>query len=175
MDSLKEFLEQSTIHGLVYISSAPSKFSKAFWFLIVLTGFSCAAYLINSSYADWQASPIATAISTHPISEVDFPTVTICPPDGSNTVLNYDLARARNITLREKDRQALINLTKEIFVVEPSFDFAELTEALLNEENILKLFANKPRYTYPLPFWNTYSDGLDSKFEIWTSQSPLES
>ena len=30
MDSLKEFLETSTIHGLNYISSSPSKLSKGF-------------------------------------------------------------------------------------------------------------------------------------------------
>ena len=169
MDSLKEFLEQSTIHGLVYISNAPSKLSKVFWFLIVVTGFSCAAYLINSSYVDWQSSPIATAISTHPISDLDFPIVTICPPENSNTVLNYDLARARNITLTEIDRQTLINLTKQIFVVKPSFDFVQLTRALLNDENILKLFENEPRYSYPLPFWNTYSDNTLG-YEIWSSE-----
>ena len=169
MDSLKEFLEQSTIHGLVYISSAPSKLSKIFWFLIVLAGFSCAAYLISSSYADWQASPIATSISTHPISQLDFPTVTVCPPEGSNTVLNYDLVRAKNITLTDKDRQTLINLTKQTLVVEPSFDFVELTRALLNENNILKLFEDDPQYTYPLPYWNTYSSNTMG-YEIWSSE-----
>ena len=96
---LKEFLETSTIHGLAFISTAPSKVSKLFWVMVVFFGFSTAFYLINSSYNDWQSSPIATSISTHPISELDFPTVTICPPEGSNTALNYDLARARNITL----------------------------------------------------------------------------
>ena len=74
-------------------------------------GFSTAFYLINDSYVDWQASPIATSISTHPISELEFPTVTVCPPENSNTALNYDLMRAINITLTDKDRQALINLT----------------------------------------------------------------
>ena len=67
MDSFKEFLESSTIHGLTYISSAPSKLSKLFWLLVVFVGFSLAFYLINSSYVDWQTSPIATSITTHPI------------------------------------------------------------------------------------------------------------
>ena len=91
MDSLREFLETSTIHGLAHISSAPAKLSKVFWLFVVIFGFSFAFYLINDSYNDWQASPIATSISTHPISELDFPTVTVCPPEGPNTALNYDL------------------------------------------------------------------------------------
>ena len=80
MDALKEFLESSTIHGLAHISNAPSKMSRGFWLFVVLLGFSAAFYLINSSYVDWQASPIATSISTHPLSELNFPNVTICPP-----------------------------------------------------------------------------------------------
>ena len=70
MNSIKEFLETSTIHGLAYISTAPSKLSKAFWLLVVVFGFSTAFYLINNSYTEWEASPIATSISTHPISEL---------------------------------------------------------------------------------------------------------
>ena len=168
MDSLKEFLETSTIHGLFYISSAPSKRSKIFWLLVVIVGFSSAFYLINDSYNDWQASPIATSISTHPISELDFPTVTVCPPEDSNTALNYDLARARNITLTDKERQALVNLTKEMLIDKPSSDFVKLARALTNEKNILDLFQNRPTVTAPLPS----VDPSDNTFgyEIWSSQ-----
>ena len=95
MDLVTEFLEKSTIHGLVYISNAPSKSWKMFWFLVVVAGFSAAIYLINDSYADWQASPIATSTSIQPIADLDFPTITVCPPKGSNTALNYDLTRLK--------------------------------------------------------------------------------
>ena len=139
MDSLKEFLESSTIHGLTYISSAPSKLSKLFWLLIVCIGFSLAIYLINSSYVDWQASPIATSITTHPISELDFPTVTVCPPEGSNTALNYDLMRARNISLSDEDRQGLVNLSKEMLIDKPSSEYVKLARKLINEENVLNV------------------------------------
>ena len=168
MDSLREFLETSTIHGLAHISSDPSKLSKGFWLFVVFFGFSTASYLINSSYDDWQASPIATSISTHPISELEFPTVTVCPPENSNTALNYDLMRARNITLTDKDREALINLTKEMLIDKPSSEFVKLARALANQKNILKLFENKPSVTAPLP----YVDPSDNTFgyEIWSSQ-----
>ena len=160
---LKEFLETSTIHGLAYISTAPSKLSKAFWLLVVIFGFSTAFYLINNSYTEWEASPIATSISTHPISELDFPTITVCAPEGSNTALNYDLARARNITLNETDRERLINLTKEMLIDKPSSDFVKLARALANEKNILELFDRKPSLTYPIP-------SPENGFEIVSSQ-----
>ena len=143
MDIFREFLDTSTIHGLAYISSAPSKLSKIFWFLIVVTGFSCAFYFINSSYEDWQATPIATSISTHLISELEFPTVTVCPPENSNTALNYDLVRAQNITLTERDRESLVNATKHFLIDKPSQDFVHLARPLLNEENILDMFEKK--------------------------------
>ena len=95
MDLLREFLEKSTIHGLAYISSAPTKSWKAFWFLVVAAGFSAAIYLINDSYEDWEASPIATSTSIQPIADLDFPTITVCPQKGSNTALNYDLTRLK--------------------------------------------------------------------------------
>ena len=88
MDSLKEFLESSTIHGLVYISSARNKTSKVLWLLVVLAGFSVAGYLITSSLQDWEKSPISTTITTHPIREAPFPRVAVCPPKGTNTALN---------------------------------------------------------------------------------------
>ena len=152
MDSLREFLETSTIHGLVYISSAPSKVSKAFWMLVVVFGFSTAFFLINSSYVDWQASPIATSISTHPISELDFPTVTVCPPKGSNTVLNYDLMRARNTTLDDTQRQTLLKLARQLLFDLPSVEFVEVAKALINQRNIEKMFEKKPTFSYPMPF-----------------------
>ena len=80
MEILREFLESSTIHGISYISTAQTGLGKAFWSLVVIISFLGAIYLIHDSYSDWQESPIATTISTHPIAELDFPTVTVCPP-----------------------------------------------------------------------------------------------
>ena len=172
MDFLKEFLETSTIHGLTYISRAPSKLSKLFWFLIVVAGFSFSFHLINSSYIEWQASPIATSISTHPISELDFPTVTVCPPEGSNTALNYDLARARNITLTDTERQTLINLAQQMLIDKPSNRHVELARALTDEENILELFEDKPSRTFLLPYPLREKDRSDNNlgYEILSSQ-----
>ena len=82
--------------------------------LVVVFGFSTAFFLINSSYVDWQASPIATSISTHPISELDFPTVTVCPPKGSNTVLNYDLLTAVNKTFDDETKNEMLDIVMSL-------------------------------------------------------------
>ena len=89
--TLCEFLESSTIHGLVYINRSRSKWGKISWTVITLLGFSTAGYLIHDSFNDWAESPTVTSVETFPISEVPFPEVTVCPPFGSNTALNYDL------------------------------------------------------------------------------------
>ena len=133
LTTLREFLESSTIHGLVYISTAKvgvresglfnddclqTKTGKLLWFLIVCIGFMVASYLINSSYVDWQKSPVSTTITTHPLSDLPFPTVTVCPPKGSNTALNYDLMRAHNDSMTDDDREDLKKSVVDIFIKE---------------------------------------------------------
>ena len=44
-------------------------------------------------------------ITTHPVADLEFPTVTVCPPKGSNTALNYDLIRARNVSFTDDKRE----------------------------------------------------------------------
>ena len=83
---ISNFLESSTIHGLVHISTAKSRTARAAWVVIVVACFATAVYMINDSYMDWQESPVSTTITTHPITELEFPTVTVCPPRGSNVL-----------------------------------------------------------------------------------------
>ena len=136
MEVLKEYLETSTIHGVNYISTAQSNLTKVLWFFIVIIGFSCSLYLIQDSFKDWSGSPIDTAISTHPISELDFPNVTICPRRGSNTALNYDNMMAQNINLTVKNRQALKAESQSIFIGDPAKDYTQKVIAVINPENL---------------------------------------
>ena len=105
MDVLREFLDNSTIHGLAHISNVSSKTGKALWMAIVIAGFCTAGYLINDSYKEWETTPVTTSISTHPIATLPLPIITICPPENSNTALNVDLVKAGNISLTDDDRQ----------------------------------------------------------------------
>ena len=92
---------------------------KLAWCLVVVLGFTGAVYLINKSYSAWQESPLATSISTYPITDLDFPPVTVCPAKGSHTAINYDLMKADNDSLTEEDRD---NLKQAVYVniTEPS-------------------------------------------------------
>ena len=70
---IREFLESSTIHGLVHISTSTSRITRAIWFAIVVACFATAIYMINGFYKEWQESPVSTTITTHPITELQFP------------------------------------------------------------------------------------------------------
>ena len=97
MDGVRTFLESSTIHGLTYISTT-GKYAKIFWILIVFAGFIGASLLIKESFDSWYESPIKTTIETLPISEINFPKVTVCPPKNTFTDLNYDLMMTENLS-----------------------------------------------------------------------------
>ena len=73
MDSVKEFLEASTIHGLVYISASKKKLQKILWVSVVFTGFLFAGILIKTSFSDWAKNPFSTTMETFQINDVSFP------------------------------------------------------------------------------------------------------
>ena len=99
MDHVKEFLEISTIHGLSFISGT-RRWSRFFWILVVIGGFSGAGYIIYTSIYNWGQSPITTTIETLPISELTLPNVTVCPPKNSLLNLNYDIVHSDEIKLQ---------------------------------------------------------------------------
>ena len=113
MEGIRNFLESSTIHGLTYISKT-RKFTRIFWILVVITGFSGAGYLINESFQSWADSPIKTTIETRPMSEIKFPKVTVCPPKNTYTDLNYDLMVADNVTITEDMIRELFNYAYDV-------------------------------------------------------------
>ena len=96
ISALREFFESSTIHGLVHISKAKSWATRATWIVIVVACFASAIWMITDSYKDWQESPVSTTITTHPINELMFPEVTICPPRDSNTVIKQALRKEKH-------------------------------------------------------------------------------
>ena len=112
MESIKTFLESSTIHGLTHISTN-RKHARFFWVIVVTAGFTGAGVMIYHSFQDWNNSPIKTTIETRPIAEITFPKVTVCPPKNTNTDLNHDLLIAANISLDNDTRNELTNFAVE--------------------------------------------------------------
>ena len=104
MNGLKEFLESSTIHGLSYIAGN-RRLVRLFWVSVIIAGFTGAVILIQQSFSSWADSPISTTIESLPISDLEFPNVTVCPPKNSFTSLNPDLLRSRNVNFDEEKRK----------------------------------------------------------------------
>ena len=100
MDVLTNFLENSSIHGLAFISRTQA-FRRAFWVCVVFTGFTAAAVIISESFRNWNETPIITTLETLSIEDIRFPKVTVCPPPNTYTNLNHDLMRAGNTTITD--------------------------------------------------------------------------
>ena len=152
---LQQFLESSTIHGLVYISTE-SKYSRLFWIFIVISGFSIASLLINQSFTNWSESPIKTTVEKRPISKITFPKVTVCPPKNTFTDLNFDLMMLENMTLTNKTRKELVEIAQSVFH-QPYFENEILANlSKLEEEN--RFYNWYHGYTrVMLPYWDDYS------------------
>ena len=73
METLQEFLEASTIHGFVYISTSKHRLQRLFWVTVVLLGFVVAGVIIRGAFSDWENNPVSTTIETFPIRQVTFP------------------------------------------------------------------------------------------------------
>ena len=112
--TFREFLESSTIHGLCYISTTRNPIHKIFWIIIVFIGFSIAGMLITRSFSSWEENPFSTSIQTFPISKANFPSITVCPPEGSHTGANYDLESITNISMKQEDRDAMLKVVSNI-------------------------------------------------------------
>ena len=146
MDVLKEFLATSTIHGLSRVGSSRSKVSQFLWFAIVVAGFTGAGILIQGSFSSWNNSPVATSISTHSITDLQFPNITVCPPEGTNTALNYDLWRISNRTLNREEKDQLSKANEEFFVTTPHQNNADIMIATINEENLRNVYEGHQSY-----------------------------
>ena len=110
LKSLYEFCDTTTIHGLIYISIAKNLVVKFAWFLLVLTGFIVASVVIVEQLVSWSENPIITTVQIKPISKVKFPEVTVCPPAGSNTALNYDIMKEHWLDLVAATRATSLKL-----------------------------------------------------------------
>ena len=102
-------------------------------------GFLGAGLLIGKSYVEWQKSPVSTSISTLSISDLEFPNVTVCPPKGSNTALNYDLMKADNHLMTEQQKKTLSQDAHYVFVEAPFHEYFDSMLSQVNPENIENL------------------------------------
>lgn len=154
MDQFKEFLESSTVHGLVYISTT-KQFSRLFWVAVVVCGFSVAGMMIQQSVSDWRESPVSTSTETLDIANITFPPIIVCPPkvkslltifqfnlslQGTFTNLNYDLDRAEKITLNQEAKDSLTTSTKMIIEDVSNTDLNDLEKSFTVTDKLLNRY-----------------------------------
>ena len=153
MEGLKEFLESSTIHGLAHISTNRG-LVRFLWLFVVLIGFSGAGILIHQSFSSWAGSPISTTIETVPISDLDFPNVTVCPPKKSFTSLNPDLVMSKNMTFDLKKRhEVAASIVDTVFFANYEPKYKEFLE-YRGQQKLIDLYSgvskiNLPRHVQP--------------------------
>ena len=89
---------------------------------------------------------MSTTITTHPITELELPTVTVCPPRGSNTALNHLLEKVKDVNFDEKERQELKDISWKTFVEIPNKKHAKDIVQLLSAENMRSLINNRASF-----------------------------
>ena len=92
----------TSIHGLGYIVSASRGYERICWAAVVIAFASYAGFIIAGAIKEWVESPAVTEIKSfskvefclwpfiqsqlfQPVSQVDFPTLTLCNPNGIDT------------------------------------------------------------------------------------------
>ena len=81
MEGLREYCEQTSLHGWYYISVHGGRTAwRLVWTAIVLTSVGVASLFIYKAAEDFTKSTVVTTIhsTTEPLSEVYFPAVTVC-------------------------------------------------------------------------------------------------
>ena len=138
MEEVKQYLESSTVHGLAFIATG-RKYVRLFWILVVIAGFTGAGVMIYQSFDNWAESPVKTTIEIHPITEITFPKVIVCPPRKTYTDLNYDLKMAENLTLDRAARYDLFFYANDLL-------YDHLKDVIIN--NMSKLEDNDRYYNW---------------------------
>lgn len=107
-EEAKRYSKETSIHGFRYIAAPNRRVVRALWVrkqsladdlaglacwatfshqaLVVVTGFACTYLLCTKTMREWEERPFSTSTETIPVTDVQFPTVTVCrdphmPPD----------------------------------------------------------------------------------------------
>ena len=162
MEGVKDFLQSSNIHGLVYLSTT-RRLVRLLWLCVVITGFTGAGVLIYQSFSSWAVSPVSTTIETLPITELNFPNVTVCPPRNTFTSLNPDLVMARNVNFDEEKRKKLSDFVTDA-VLEAKYNSRYSELMAYKQENYMNWY--KGISTIEVP----HSHGIYKMYNLETTK-----
>ena len=134
---VQEYSSRTSVHGLAYISDPLLSFKdRNLWLLLFLGCVVLAIFLNISAYREWRGNQVVTNMKENgrPVSEVPFPTLTICGM-GLNMV-NVEKRLMKDFeTWRQENRRL-----KEENIEDDMADFmAEVFEIKDRETNILDI------------------------------------
>ena len=108
-----------------------------------------------------------TTIETKPISEINFPTVTVCPPKGTFTNLNHDLVTINNTQLGEDQIQSLKSFIHKA-IIDQEF------EAVIDEDKSYKIRGKYESWFKGITKFTLPSTKTKTTFFMWTTASEGE-
>lgn len=70
------------------MASEPTLLARMFWAIAIFLGLGFASIFVHDLVLDWSQDPVTTSFDsvTYPVENVQYPTVTVCPPNR----INYD-------------------------------------------------------------------------------------
>uniref|UniRef100_A0A336L784 CSON004091 protein n=1 Tax=Culicoides sonorensis TaxID=179676 RepID=A0A336L784_CULSO len=76
-----EYCENSSIHGIKYLSKSETVFQKLLWSIVLFISFVLCGILIGRIYTKRCESPVIVSFNENPVPiwQIPFPAVTICP------------------------------------------------------------------------------------------------
>nr|CAH7742091.1 unnamed protein product [Callosobruchus chinensis] len=144
---LKEYCQNTSIHGFKYLSDKRSLCERYLWLLLISLSIAACGFLISRIYYKYITSPVIVSFATKesPLYAVPFPAVTICPmTKARKSVYNftrvvYDLMDDKNITDEEQLYGQYLSLVcnygTKYFVANDTFDddfYEKIDEVKLN-------------------------------------------
>ena len=115
------------------------------WSLLVVTSFIISGVLVNDSFTAWEESPTVTSMRTLPISEASFPEVTLCPPEGHNTVLNYDLLNLNQLDIDKRAREELFLELMKLLYSHKYEEYLNISALFFNTESLRDLYEGRQK------------------------------
>ena len=101
----KQYASTSTAHGLAYIvEDGRSYLERIFWIFVTALAVFFTAFQTIQLYSQWKNDPVVTSLDTVklPISEIEFPAITICPQGSVNEIMNSVLFKQFKEYVSEK-------------------------------------------------------------------------
>jgi hypothetical protein len=83
MKPLKQYLTsyftEASLHGLQYLTNGRGILEKAIWAFLIVLNITIAVVFIHTSTVTWISTPVVTSVDLTPLSNLNFPAITLCP------------------------------------------------------------------------------------------------